>query len=302
MATATLDMSVLSSHVGSQLEAYALQEKCPLFFEKDTNYIDEATLVGSGGFGDVYALGRTHVLKVYKQQTRDVVKQAKRELKMTTYRHRNVIACFGLLCFDDGRQALIFERGGDELYQVLVRIDGTLHDLYFELYKLYLHDLFSGLAFLRASDIVHGDLKPENLLVTPTRLQIADFGFAHSPQWSSLTKNRTVCGSFGYVPDDALALDPTFFYRRDPWAAACIVFALTYGGMMYEHSATLEYDSLIKKLDSGDTVTPFASMYPSLSARSVGEELMTHLMFETKPSFELLCEKLRFVQLPPSGY
>ena len=294
MGTTTLEVEVVTAPPCRQMEAYALQEGFSVFHTNET--IDSSVQLGSGGFGDVYALGESHVLKVYKRSSLDTIKQAKRELHMNAfrYKHKNIITCLGVLIFDDTRHnnmGMIFERGGEELFNILVRLNGTLHDLYFKLYKLYLRDMFCGLAFLRENDIIHCDIKLENLLVTANRLQIADFGFAHSAKWPLLS-NCTMSGTPGYVPHLALAQDPKFAHRRDPWAAACVVFALTYGGMLYEHSGTREYDKLLEKLRRGDTETPFSSAYSGLSPRLVGEEIMTHLMFETEPSFKTLHDKL----------
>ena len=46
-----------------------------------------------------------------------------------------------------------------------------------ELIRKYIRDIMLGLDYLHANDIIHGDIKPENLLLTKDHhLKIADFG------------------------------------------------------------------------------------------------------------------------------
>lgn len=290
--TETLTVHTARMQLDVHLQAHALQEGYPLFRSDNSKCGNDFPLVGSGTFGDVYSLGRSHVLKLYKGASLDVLEQAKRELKMYSYRHRCIIGCLGVISFVDAPSGILLQRGGEELFNVLLRLSGTLHDLQFQLYKLYLYDMFDALAFLQAHDISHFDLKLENLLVTPDRLQIADFGFAHSSKWE-LLKCTYPCGSPGYLPHSTVANDPQFAPCRDAWASACIVFPLTYGGMMYESLSSNAYKCLTKKLQARDVDMPFAKLYSGLTPRACGEELMTYLMFETNPSFSCLCVKLR---------
>lgn len=70
-----------------------------------------------------------------------------------------------------------------------------------------MHQLAAGLKVLRAHNLIHRDLKPQNLLLTAgavesATLKIADFGFARSMEPQDLAE--TLCGSPLYMAPEIL--------------------------------------------------------------------------------------------------
>lgn len=56
--------------------------------------------------------------------------------------------------------------------------------------KLFVYQILKGLAYLHSLDVVHRDVKPENLLVNEKdQLKICDFGFAR--ELKNHTENLT---------------------------------------------------------------------------------------------------------------
>lgn len=90
---------------------------------------------------------------------------------MSTLNHPNVQDICGL---DVHRMAfcMSFQSGGT-LQDII-----NSNSLTYPAYRAYIADLFRGLAYIHSLGIMHGDLKPDNLLLSPSILKIADFGHA----------------------------------------------------------------------------------------------------------------------------
>ena len=73
--------------------------------------------------------------------------------------------------------------------------------------RFYLRQLAEGLRHLRLHNLVHRDLKPQNLLLSSTApdatLKIADFGFARYVQQQDMAE--TLCGSPLYMAPEILS-------------------------------------------------------------------------------------------------
>lgn len=89
-----------------------------------------------------------------------------------------------------------------------------------------LHDMFEGLAYLHNQGIIHRDIKPSNLLLSPTRLLIADFGTAWHPKLSTdepRNKKSLDVGTGAYRAPETLFGSRTYGPELDIWSAGCVV-------------------------------------------------------------------------------
>lgn len=96
--------------------------------------------------------------------------------------------------------------------------------------------LFSALAYCHAENIVHRDIKPQNLLmVSPScdsRCKIADFGFAAVvPDGSKLSAK---CGSPYFIAPEILMGKP-YGPQPDVWSAGVILYILLGGTYPFAH-------------------------------------------------------------------
>jgi serine/threonine-protein kinase ULK/ATG1 len=173
----------------------------------------------------VKAIGR-----VSEKLTKKVLQSLDLEISiLRTYRHPNIV------CMHDVQKTerhfyLVLEYcgGGDVQRLIRTRKTGRLSE---RLTRRLMRDLASGLKFLWGQELIHRDIKPQNLLLTgclpldemndpdntyeeearrrqinyPTEqfsLKIADFGFARHLQTASLAE--TLCGSPLYMAPEIL--------------------------------------------------------------------------------------------------
>lgn len=116
---------------------------------------------------------------------------------MREYSHKNVVRLFEN--FVSNRHIyLVLEycKGGD--LAKFIKKNGRLSD---RISKRFLKQLAAGLAFLHSQNLIHRDIKPQNLLLSESSehaaIKIADFGFAKHLSESSMAK--TACGTPLYM-------------------------------------------------------------------------------------------------------
>ncbi|KAK4799655.1 hypothetical protein SAY86_025020 [Trapa natans] len=126
-----------------------------------------------------------------------------------------------------GKIHLVLEycRGGD--LSVYIQRHGRVPE---EIAKHFMEQLARGLQVLRDNNLIHRDLKPQNLLLSTgddrSVLKIADFGFARSLQPRGLAE--TLCGSPLYMAPEIMQLQK-YDAKADLWSVGAILFQLVTG-------------------------------------------------------------------------
>ncbi|URD72303.1 hypothetical protein MUK42_08642 [Musa troglodytarum] len=96
--------------------------------------------------------------------------------------------------------------------------------------KYFMKQLASGLQVLHANNVIHRDLKPQNLLLSTydenAILKIADFGFARSLSPSTLAD--TLCGTPLYMAPEVMGLKK-YDGKADLWSVGVIFYQLVTG-------------------------------------------------------------------------
>ena len=197
--------------------------------------------LGRGGMGVVYLardprLGRPVAIKVLPAAfvaDPSRLQRFEREARtLAALNHRNIAMIFGLED-DAGQRLLVLEFvPGQTLTQKLGRGALPLE----EGLRLAIQ-ICEGLEAAHERDVVHRDLKPDNVKVTPEGLvKVLDFGLATTRKTdddatssgSALTVAGMVMGTPGYMsPEQARGL-PTD-KRTDIWAFGCVLFELLSG-------------------------------------------------------------------------
>ncbi|KAH9736181.1 serine/threonine-protein kinase ATG1c [Citrus sinensis] len=104
----------------------------------------------------------------------------------------------------------------------------------------------AGLQVLRDNNLIHRDLKPQNLLLCTdddnAALKIADFGFARSLQPRGLAE--TLCGSPLYMAPEIMQLQK-YDAKADLWSVGAILFQLVTGKTPFTGSNQIQLPYLI---------------------------------------------------------
>ncbi|XP_016473571.2 serine/threonine-protein kinase ATG1c-like isoform X1 [Nicotiana tabacum] len=141
--------------------------------------------------------------------------------------HPNIIRLHDMI-EEPGKIYFVLEycRGGD-LSMYIQRRQGRITEA---TAKHFMQQLASGLKILRENNLIHRDLKPQNLLLSAaddnSTLKIADFGFARSLQPWVLAE--TLCGSPLYMAPEIMQLQK-YDAKADLWSVGAILFQLVTG-------------------------------------------------------------------------
>jgi serine/threonine-protein kinase len=190
--------------------------------------------------GEVYRgydelLGRPVAVKLLRPDLRDPFAAARfqREARVAAVvKHPHVVAVYD------------FGHSNGEYYLVMELVEGRSVT-----HELALHgpldaqravgivrEAAAGLAAAHRHDIVHRDIKPDNLLIdVDGSVKVADFGIARSPGSSTLTTTETgtILGTSYYLaPERALGRSATS--ASDVYALGCVLYQLLVGRPPFE--------------------------------------------------------------------
>ncbi|KAG0010988.1 Serine/threonine-protein kinase, partial [Entomortierella chlamydospora] len=152
------------------------------------------------------------------------------------------------------------KRGGDGPPSLPSPPGGGLHEV---VVRHFLKQLASALEFLRSKNLIHRDLKPQNLLLHPPSnskegsgyglpvLKVADFGFARSLPRLSLAE--TLCGSPLYMAPEILHYEK-YDAKADLWSVGTVLYEMCTGKPPFRAHNHVE---LLKRIEQAQDVITF---------------------------------------------
>jgi len=226
--------------------------------------------LGSGSFATVYkgvrvahhaddnALENTVAIKAITRASEKLTKKVMENLELEirilrTYRHPNIVCLHDVQKTERHFYLILEYCGGGDLQRLIrSRKNGRLSE---RLTRRLMRDLSAGLKFLWGQELIHRDIKPQNLLLTgplpldekndPAQmepheelrrkanfpsdrfaLKIADFGFARHLQDTSLAE--TLCGSPLYMAPEILQ-HQRYDAKADLWSVGTVLFEMVSG-------------------------------------------------------------------------
>ncbi|CAG9533445.1 unnamed protein product [Cercopithifilaria johnstoni] len=135
--------------------------------------------------------------------------------------HKNIVRLFDVILNTDA-VSLVMEYVGSSLKLAIEDFNRPLND---EIPRYYMYQLFIGLDYLHSLNIMHRDLKPDNVLITSTGLlKITDFGQCciYVSDDPSRNYDCQVASRWYRAPELLFGLT-AYNPKVDEWACGCIL-------------------------------------------------------------------------------
>ena len=204
----------------------------------DNRYRLEETL-GSGGMADVYLahddiLDRTLALKVLSNryaEDEEFIERFRREAQnAASLSHPNIVSIYDRGETEDGTYYIAMEYlPGGTLKDRLVK-RGPLPARTAAEVALQIAE---ALKAAHASDVVHRDIKPHNILITESGdIKVTDFGIARAASSSTMTKTGSILGTAHYLSPEQAMGEPVR-PQSDLYSLGVVLYELLTGELPY---------------------------------------------------------------------
>jgi len=241
--------------------------------------------IGAGGMGEVYRARDTRldrdvavkVLPASVSEDPERMARFEREAKaVAALSHPNILAIF-----DVGTEALAGGSGPAVRYAVTELLEGDTLRARLEGGPLTVRKTIEiavqvarGLAAAHDKDLVHRDLKPDNIfLLDDGHVKILDFGLARQATAAggsdatrtvaAVTDPGTVLGTVGYMAPE-MVRGQTVDARSDLFALGAVIYEMLAGRRAFERETAAETMTAILKEDPPELVGSRAEISPAL--------------------------------------
>ncbi|XP_028397423.1 cyclin-dependent-like kinase 5 [Dendronephthya gigantea] len=190
--------------------------------------------IGEGTYGTVFKAKNkeTHEIVALKRVRLDdddegVPSSALREIcLLKELKHKNIVRLYDIM-ISEKKLTLVFEYCDQDLKKYFDSCQGEVDA---NIVKSFMYQLLRGLAFCHANNVLHRDLKPQNLLINKDgELKLGDFGLAR-PFGIPVRCYSAEVVTLWYRPPDVLMGAKIYTTSIDMWSAGCIFAELSNGG------------------------------------------------------------------------
>ena len=233
-------------------------------------------LLGKGSYGEVYLSQKQNALfatkKVKRKKTDDeMTKYFKNEINILRILNHPNIVKLEEIKMDENNYYIVMEYiNGGELSDYLKKyIDKYGNPFSEEIVQYLMKQIISALIYIHDLNIIHRDLKLENIMVDfdnkkdkdelnmmKAKIKIIDFGFAIMLS-SKFSLTNSAVGTFMYMDpkilkefDNQVLVDKSRGYGKevDIWSLGCICYQLFRGKYPFEAKT---FEELVGKIDKG---------------------------------------------------
>ncbi|XP_076242205.1 STKc_STK36 domain-containing protein fused [Calliopsis andreniformis] len=204
--------------------------------------------VGEGSYGQVYKAkkrcdGEIVAYKVIQKRGRSLaeLKSLRQEYEiLCRLHHPNIIQMFD--SFETENEIVVVtEYAGMELYKILAKA-GRLSE---EAAQAIASDLVSALYYLHCHNVLHRDLKPQNVLLKSNGVaKLGDFGFARTIR-AGATVLLSVKGTPLYMAPEIFD-EEVYDHKADLWSLGCIIYELVVGSPPFKTDSILRLVRLLR--------------------------------------------------------
>ncbi len=191
-------------------------------------------LLGAGGMAEVFEgrdrlLARRVAIKVLQAQfARDpsFLIRFKREAQAAaSLSHPNIVGVYDTGT-EDGTHFIVMEYVEGRTLKDVIRAEGPL---YSERAAEICADVCSALIAAHARGLIHRDIKPGNVMLTPEgKVKVMDFGIARATTSETITQTAAVVGTAQYISPEQ-AQGQTVDYRSDIYSVGCCLYEMLTG-------------------------------------------------------------------------
>lgn len=215
--------------------------------------------LGRGAFSNVYECfdhkeSKNIALKIIKNSSKYHRAAAKeiniyKKINSSENKCKNIISLNRYFSFNND-MFFDFELGGVSLYQYYK--DNNPIDV-----KNFSSQILNGLVFIHNLSIVHGDLKPENIIVQNNILKIIDFGSSFEEKKG---KYYDYIQSRWYRSPEVI-FNNLITTKIDVWSFGCIVYEIYFRKPLFPAKTTLQLQNMFNRLIDKEKKTEGNKLY-----------------------------------------
>uniref|UniRef100_A0A1A9VDD2 Cyclin-dependent kinase 5 homolog n=1 Tax=Glossina austeni TaxID=7395 RepID=A0A1A9VDD2_GLOAU len=190
--------------------------------------------IGEGTYGTVFKGRNRETMEIVAlkrvrldEDDEGVPSSALREIcLLKELKHKNIVRLYDVL-HSEKKLTLVFEHCDQDLKKYFDSLNG---DIDMAVCRSFMLQLLRGLAFCHSHNVLHRDLKPQNLLINKNgELKLADFGLARAFGIPVKCYSAEVV-TLWYRPPDVLFGAKLYTTSIDMWSAGCIFAELADAG------------------------------------------------------------------------
>jgi len=203
------------------------------------NYRIHKRSIGQGSFSKVYKaldLTTNEYVAIKKINFFDFPDNIKKRIHnelfiLQSVNHKNIVR-FVDFEFVNKHLFIIFEFCDGDISNYIGKIkdENQLKDLFLQIIR--------GFEYLHSKNILHRDIKPQNILIKGGEVKICDFGFSSMIK-DQLQMNSTICGTPLFMSPEVLNFQP-YSFKSDIWSLGILFYLVAYGKHPFNNPKSIE--------------------------------------------------------------